>query len=118
MILVQKHIYLISDFKMIYLMTWDSLFVLVLFKNYVHSIMLGLDAVLMWGNYFRHNSHQAAIIILVILYLACVFLLILYNNHVYIVFTAVLVGLHKKLILVIYVSNYLFFPNYNIVFQF
>ena len=42
---------------------------------------------------FKHNSHQAAIIILVILYFACVFLLILYNNHVYIVFTAVLVCL-------------------------
>ena len=37
------------------------------------------------GNYFRHNSYQAAIIILVILYFACVCLLILYNNHVYIV---------------------------------
>ena len=54
--------------------------------------MLGLDAVIIWGNHFRHNSHQAAIIILVILYFSCVCLLILYNNHVYIVFTAVLVG--------------------------
>ena len=35
------------------------------------------------GNHFRHSSHQAAIIILVFLYFACVFLLILYNNHVY-----------------------------------
>ena len=54
--------------------------------------MLGLDAVIIWGNYFRHNSHQAAIIILVILYFACVCMLIVYNNHVYIVFTVVLVG--------------------------
>ena len=54
--------------------------------------MLELDAVIIWGNHFRHNSHQAAIIILVILYFACVCMLILYNNHVYIVFTAVLMG--------------------------
>ena len=55
--------------------------------------MLGQDVVIIWGNHFRHNSHQAAIIILVILYFACVCLLILYNDYVYIVFTAVLVGL-------------------------
>ena len=54
--------------------------------------MLGLDVVIIWGNHFRHNFHQAAIVILVILYFACICLLILYNNHVYIVFTAVLVG--------------------------
>ena len=54
--------------------------------------MLGLDAVIMWGNHFQHNSHQTAKIILVILYFACVCILILYNNHVYIVFTAVLVS--------------------------
>ena len=57
--------------------------------------MLGLDAVIIRGEPFKHNSHQIAIIILVILYLACVFLLILYNNHVYIVFTAVFMGLGK-----------------------
>ena len=80
-------------------MTQDCLFVLVLFKNYVHSIMLGLDAVIIYGEPFKHNSHQAAIIILVTLYFACVFLLILYNNHhVYIVFTAVLVGLGEILV--------------------
>ena len=62
-------------------------------KNYVHSIMLGLDMVIIWGNHFRPNSHQAVIIMLVILYFACVCLLILYNNYVYIVFTGVLVGL-------------------------
>ena len=44
------------------------------------------------GNHFRHNSHQAAIIVLVILYFACVCILIVYNNHVYMVFTAVMVG--------------------------
>ena len=54
--------------------------------------MLGLDAVIIWENHFRHNSHQAAIIILVILYFACVCILILYYNHLYTVFTAVLVG--------------------------
>ena len=45
------------------------------------------------GEQLKHNSHQIAIIILVILYFACVFLLILYNNDIYIVFTAVLMGL-------------------------
>ena len=55
--------------------------------------MLGLDAVITWGNHFRQNSHQATIIILVILYFARVCILILYYNHVYIVFTAVLMGL-------------------------
>ena len=74
------------------------------------------------GEPFKHNSHQAAIIILVILYFAYVVLLILYNNHVYIVFTTVLVGLGK-----IFVRNSFWscllviiciFPNYNIVFQF
>ena len=45
------------------------------------------------GEPFKHNSHQIALIILVILYFACVFLFILHNNHVYIVFTAVLMGL-------------------------
>ena len=72
-------------------MTQDCLFASVLFKNYVHLIMLGLDEVIIWGNHFRHISHQAAIIILVILYFACVCILILYYNHVYNVFTAVLV---------------------------
>ena len=44
------------------------------------------------GGTILDNSHQTAIIILVILYFACVYILILYYNHVYIVFTAVLVG--------------------------
>ena len=57
--------------------------------------MLGLDVVILWGNHFRHNYHQAAIIILVILYFACVCILILYYNHVCIIFTAVLVGWGK-----------------------
>ena len=66
----------------------------VLFKNYVHSIMLGARCSYNMGNHFRHNSHQAAIIILVTLYFACICILILYNNnHVYIVFMAVLVWL-------------------------
>ena len=54
--------------------------------------MLGLDAVIIWGNHFRHNSHEAAIIILIILNFACVCILMLYYSHVYIVFTAVLEG--------------------------
>ena len=44
------------------------------------------------GGTILDNSHPAAIIILVILYFACVCILISYSNHVYIVFTAVLVG--------------------------
>ena len=54
--------------------------------------MLGLDAVIIRGKPFKHNSHPIALIKLVILYFACLFLFILYNNHVYIVFTAVLRG--------------------------
>ena len=66
--------------------------VLVLFKNYVHVIMLGLDAVIIWGNHFRYNSHQTVVVILVILYFACVYILILYYNCVYIVCKAALVS--------------------------
>ena len=66
--------------------------------------MLGLDAVIIWGEPFKHNSHEAAIIILVILYFACIFLLMLYNDHVYIVFTAVLVGLGKILVRNVFLS--------------
>ena len=76
--------------------------------------MLGLDAVIIRREPFKHNSHQAVIIILVILYFACDFLLILYN-YVYIVFTAILVGLGEILVrnsfLVMYVSNYLYFSK-------
>ena len=113
-----KHIYLICNLEND---LFNDLMTLVLFKNYVHLIMLWLDAVIIWGNPFRHNFHQTAIIILIILYFACVCMLILYNNHVCIVFTAVLLGWVKsgnKLILVMYVSNYLSIPNYNILFQF
>ena len=60
--------------------------------------MLGLDAVIIRGEPFKPNSHQITIIILVILYFACVFLFILYNNHVYIVFTAVVMGLGEILV--------------------
>ena len=60
--------------------------------------MLQLDKVIIRGEPFEHNSHQIALIILVILYFACIFLCILYNNHVYIVFTAVLMGLGKILV--------------------
>ena len=54
--------------------------------------MLGPGPVIIWGNHFKHNSHQTATIILVILYFACVYILILYYNQVCIVVTAVLVG--------------------------
>ena len=64
-------------------------------KKIVHLIMLGLNVVIIWGNHFKHNAHQTAIIIPVILYFACVCILMLYYNHAYIVFTAVLVGWGK-----------------------
>ena len=62
---------------------------------------------------FKHNSHQTAIIILGILYFGCVFLLILYNNHVYIVFTAVVLGLGEMLVInsFCHVCNYLYFSK-------
>ena len=63
-------------------------------------------------------SHQNSLIILVILYFACVFLCILYINHVYIVFTAVLMGLGEILVKnsfwLNYVSDFLYFLNFNI----
>ena len=65
---------------------------LVLFKTYVCSIMLGLDAVIIREEPYEHNFPLNTLIILVILYFACIFLCILYINHVYIVFTAVLMG--------------------------
>ena len=68
---------------------------LVLFKNYVYSIMLQLDVVIIRGEPFEHNFPSNSLIILVILYFACIFLCNLYINRVYIVFTAVLMGLVK-----------------------
>ena len=71
---------------------------LVLFKNYVCLIMLWLDAVIIRGEPFEHNFPSNSLIILVILYFACIFLCILSINRVYIVFTAVLMGLGKILV--------------------
>ena len=82
--------------------------------------MLQLDAVIIRGEPFEHNfpSNSIILIILVILYFACVFLCILYINHVYIVFTAVLMGLGKILVKnsfwLNYVSDFLYFLNFNI----
>ena len=50
------------------------------------------------GEPFEHNFPSNSLIILVILYFACIFLCILCNNHVYIVFTAVLMGLGEILV--------------------
>ena len=50
------------------------------------------------GEPFEHNFPSNSLIILVILYFACIFLCISCNNHVYIVFTAVLKGLGKILV--------------------
>ena len=70
------------------------------------------------GEPFEHNFPSNSLIILVILYFACVFLCILYINHVYIVFTAVLMGLGKILVKnsfwLNYVSDFLYFLNFNI----
>ena len=70
------------------------------------------------GEPFEHNFPSNSLIILVILYFACVFLCILYINHVYIVFTAVLMGLDEILVKnsfwLNYVSDFLYFLNFNI----
>ena len=79
--------------------------------------MLQLDAVIT-GEPFEHNFPSNSLIILVILYFACVFLCILYINCVYIVFTAVLMGLGEILVKnsfwLNYVSDFLYFLNFNI----
>ena len=70
------------------------------------------------GEPFEHNFPSNSLIILVILYFACVFLCILYINHIYIVFTAVLMGLGEILVKnsfwLSYVSDFLYFLNFNI----
>ena len=71
---------------------------LVLFKNYVYSIMLQVDVVIISGEPFEYNFPSNSLIILIILYFACIFLCILFINCVYIVFTAVLMGLGKILV--------------------
>ena len=80
--------------------------------------MLWLDAVIIRGEPFEHNFPSNSLIILVILYFACVFLCILYINRVYIVFTAVLMGLGEILVKnsfwLNYVSDFLYFLNFNI----
>ena len=60
--------------------------------------MLQLDVVIIRGKPFEHNFPSNSSIILVILYFACIFLCILSINHIYIVFTAVLMGLGEILV--------------------
>ena len=60
--------------------------------------MLWLDVVIIKGNHLNIISPSNSLIILVILYFACVFLCILYINCVYIIFTAVLMGLGEILV--------------------
>ena len=50
------------------------------------------------GEPFELNFTSNSLIILVILYFACIFLCILYINCVYIVFTAILMGLGEILV--------------------
>ena len=78
--------------------------------------MLWLDVVIIRGEPFEHNFPSNSLIILVILYFACVFLCILYINHVYIVFTAVLMGLGEILVKnsfwLNHVSDFLYFSKF------
>ena len=71
---------------------------LVLFKKYVYSVMLQARCGYNKGEPFEHNFPSNSLIILVILYFACIFLCILYIYRVYIVFTAVLMGLGEILV--------------------
>ena len=50
--------------------------------------MFRLDAVLIWGHLFGHNTHKAAIILVIACFLYIFMLLMLY----FLVFTAVLMG--------------------------
>ena len=74
------------------------------------------------GEPFEHKFPSNSLIILVILYFACIFLCILYINQVYIVFTAVLMGLGEILVKnsfwLNYVSDFLYFLNFNIQIQY
>ena len=78
--------------------------------------MLQLDVVIIRGNHLNIISPSNSLIILVILYFACVFLCILYINRVYIVFTAVLMGLGEILVKnsfwLNYVSDFLYFLKF------
>ena len=51
--------------------------------------MFRLDAVLIRGNYFEHNAHKAAIILVICMLLIYLFLLLMLY---FLVFTAVLMG--------------------------
>ena len=64
--------------------------------------MLRLDAVLIWGNLFRHNAYKAAIILVIICFLYRFRLLMLY----FLVFTAVLMGWQNLGLLFILVTVY------------
>ena len=89
---------------------------LVLFKNYVCSIMLQARCGYNKGEPFEHNFPSNSLIILVILYFCMYILCILSINHVYIVFTAVLMGLGKILVKnsfwLYYVSDFLYFSKF------
>ena len=60
--------------------------------------MLQLDVVIIRKEPFEHNFPSNSLIILVILYFACMFLSILYINCVYIVFTAIVMGMGEILV--------------------
>ena len=55
----------------------DCLFALVLFQNYVKSIMFRLDVVSIRGNHFEHNAHKAAIILVNCMLFIYLFLLLM-----------------------------------------
>ena len=50
--------------------------------------MIWLDAVLRWGNLFKHNAHKAAIILVI----ACFYIYVNIINVTFSCFTAVLMG--------------------------
>ena len=71
---------------------------LVLFKNYVFFNYVAARCGYNKGETFEHNFPSNSLIILVILYFACIFLSILYINCVYIPFTAVVMGMGEILV--------------------
>ena len=85
--------------------------------------MLGIGIIIIWGNHFRHNSHQTAIL-QSFLHFACVYIricVICVYNHVHIClyrvfwWDGVKFGQEKNFGKVL--SNYLYIPNYNIFFN-
>ena len=102
-----------------YLLFWPFYYVglfiaLVLFKNYVETIMFRIDAVLRWGNLLRHNAHKAAIILVIAYFLYICWVI----NVIFSCFTAVVMGWTKFGTSIDFGSHvckfYVIYPNWNI----